>query len=340
MFVLNSNITIGKFRFSGVHDVRISSGIDSITSMAYIKLPAKASIIKQGQAVEEGVITSRQFKEGDEVTISLGYNGNLKTEFKGFVNQVDMNRPLTIICEGYSWLLRRNVVNISKRSVSIKALLNEAVKGLPGIEVVCEADIHLNNIQVNGTGADVINAIREHTDHALTIFFKDWNKLWCGNLKTKVAQNGDALKRGKVQYRSGLNIFSNNTLKKRNTADDPVEVKYSKKDSEGTVLEGASAAFKKAVRKHSKLLNQVKEATALKLLAEEKAYKENYDGFEGSVQTFLEPFVQPGFIASLTDNMLELKARDYLVEAVTTHFGISGARRSVELGPATGFANQ
>lgn len=340
MFVLNSNITIGRFQFSGVHDVRISTGLGSVTSMAYVQLPARASIVKQGQATESGVVTSHQFKEGDEVTIKLGYSGDLKTEFKGFVKQMDMNRPLTVICEGYSWLLRRNQVNISKRSVSIKTLLNEAVKGLAGIEVECEADIHLNNIQVNGTGADVINAIHEHTDHTLTIFFKDWNKLWCGNLKTKVAQNGDTLKMGKVQYRSGFNIFSNNTLKKRNTTDDPVEVKYSKRDSEGTVLTGNSAAFKKAVRKHSKLLNQVKEATALKLLAEEKAYKENYEGFEGNVQTFLEPFVQPGFIASLTDNLLELEARDYLVEAVTTHFGISGARRSVELGPATAFANQ
>lgn len=340
MFVLNSDITIGKFRFSGVHDVRISSGLDSVTTMAYIKLPAIASIVKRGQAVEDGVITSHQFKEGDEVTINLGYYGDLKTEFKGFVKQMDMNRPLTVICEGYSWLLRRNKVNISKRSVSIKALLTEATKGLQGIEIVCEADIQLNNIQVNGTGADVINAIQSHTDHALTIFFKDGNKLWCGNLKTKVAQDGDVLNTGKVEYRSGFNIFSANTLKRRNTSDDPVEVKYSKKESAGTVLTGTSDAFKKAVRKHSKLLNQVKQATALKLLADEKAYKENYEGFEGSVQTFLEPFVQPGYIAMLTDNMLELKARGYLVESVTTHFGISGARRSVELGPATGFAKQ
>jgi hypothetical protein len=339
MFVLNSDITIGKFRFSGVHDVRISSGLDSVTTMAYIKLPAKSSIVKRGQAVEEGVITSHQFKEGDEVIINLGYNGVLKTEFRGFVKQIDMNRPLTVICEGYSWLLRRNKVNISKRSVSIKALLAEAIKGLSGIEVICEADIQLTNIQVNGTGADVINAIRDHTDHTLTLFFKDWNKLWCGNLKTMVAHNRDALKMGKVEYRSGINIFSDNTLKRRNTTDDPVEVKYSKKNSEGTVLTGTSDAFKKAVRKHSKLLNQVKEATALKLLADEKAYKENYEGFEGSVQTFLEPYVQPGYVASLTDNMLELKAWTYLVESVTTHFGTTGARRSVELGPATGFAN-
>ena len=339
MFVLNSDITIGKFRFSGVHDVRITTGIHSIVSLAYIQLPAVSRIIKNGKAVDGSVVTADQFAEGDAVTVKLGYNGDLRTEFMGYVKYTDLNKPLTIICEGGSWLMRRNKINLSERSVSVKQLLQKAVAGT-GLNVVCDIDVLLNNLQLNGTGVDMINAIHQYTDHSLTIFFSKPDTLYCGNLRTKASGNNDVLQLGKVQYRSGFNIFSNNNLKRRTTKDDPVAITYSKKEDSGNVLTATSAAFKNAVRKHSKLLNQVKEATALKLLAEEKAYKYNYQGFEGSVQTFLVPYVQPGCLASLTDNTLKLKEQTYLAEAVTTHFGVHGARRTVDLGPLMGFANQ
>src|SRR6185312_15096362 len=105
MFALNSDITIGDFRFAGVHDVHIQRTIHSIMEAATIKIPSIAKIVKNGKALAETVVTGAQFEAGDEVKIQLGYNGQYETEFKGFVSSVDLNMPLTIVCEGYSWLM-------------------------------------------------------------------------------------------------------------------------------------------------------------------------------------------------------------------------------------------
>ena len=343
MFVLNSDITIGAFHFRGVNEVVISSSMHSITGTATIKIPALARITKDDKRNTESVVTGEQFKDGDAVIIKLGYNGTMATEFKGFVKRRDMNMPLEIACEGYSWLLRRNKVNISKTAVPAKDLLSAAIAGIDSkypITIQCELDCEFNNVQVNGTGLDVVNKIVEYTDGAAACFFIEPDVLWCGLVKTPYSKGTDKLKRGKVQYRLGYNVFKNNTLKKRTTEDDPVQVKYSKKTAAGTQQSQTSDVFKKFARSHSKILNQIKESPALKALANEKAYSMNYAGYEGAVQTFLVPYVSPGYLAELTDNTQPDRNGQYLVESVETHFGVAGARRKVELGVLVGFANK
>lgn len=342
MFVLKSSITIGSFSFSGVHNVRIESSVHTPVVMAVIKVPALATI-NNGNNVKGPVVTGTQFKEGDPVTIRLGYDNEIVDEFCGFVKSRDMNMPLEVVCEGYTWLLKRNKVNISKQDITLKDVLQEAVKGIDSkynITIKCEADVTLNNVQINGCGMDVISSINSYTDKAVNCFFIKPDTLWCGYLMTPLAKGEDIFKLGKVSYRSGWNIFKNNTLKKRTTQDDPVQVQYSKKQSDGTKNYKTSDAFKKFARTHSKILNQVKNASALKQLADEKAYLMNYKGYEGTVETFLQPYVQPGFLAALTDKMFDEKDGVYLVESVETTFGIRGARRKVGLGALKGFGGQ
>lgn len=343
MFVLNSDITIGGFHFRGVNDVVISHSLHSVVSTAKIKIPALARITKGDKRNTESVITGEQFKDGDAVTIKLGYNGALKTEFKGFVKRRNMSMPLEISCEGYSWLLRRSKVNISETAVSVKDLLQTAIAGVDAkyaIRIKCELDCELTNVQINGTGFDVINKIRDFTDEAVTCCFIEPDLLWCGLANTSYAKGSDVFGKGEVQYRLGYNVFKNNTLKQRTTEDDAVQVKYSKKSANGTQQIQMSDAFKTFARTHSKILNQIKDAHVLKQLANEKAYSINYVGYEGAVQTFLVPDVAPGYLAEVTDSTQPGRNGKYVVESVETHFGITGARRKVELGVMLGFANK
>ena len=87
MFVPGSEITIGQFRFSGAHEVRIKQSLHSIVNTATIQIPSVAKIIRDGKMNPKGIITGKQFNDGNEVTIRLGYNNDLKTEFKGFVKR-------------------------------------------------------------------------------------------------------------------------------------------------------------------------------------------------------------------------------------------------------------
>ena len=89
MFELDVKITIGNYIFTHVNDVRIESSRKSLLDTAVIKLPRK---------YKNNIITS-VVKEGDTVSIQLGYNGKLSTEFAGKVLKIGCNTPVEIQCE-------------------------------------------------------------------------------------------------------------------------------------------------------------------------------------------------------------------------------------------------
>jgi hypothetical protein len=343
MFALSSDITIGGFRFSGVNEVQVSQTIHSVATTASIKIPSVASIIKSGKVQPGKVITGNQFKEGDPVVIKLGYNNQLNTEFSGFVTRVDLNMPLQVECEGYSWLMRRNAVTGFHGSISVKDLLELAVSKIDSsykINVQCDVDFQLSNIRITSTnGFEVLKQLSEFTDNCLTCFFIRPDTLWCGLLYTPIAKGIDSLKAGTVKYRIGYNVLKENSLKVRDTATDPIAITYTKKYATGTIITQTSSVFPNSIKKSTKILNDIKDVAALGELANEKAYLTNYSGYEGALNTFLEPNVLPGAIAYIEDNRYPGRTGNYLVESIQTNFGIRGARRTVEIGPKMGFSN-
>ncbi|MCW3120696.1 MAG: hypothetical protein JWQ38_188 [Flavipsychrobacter sp.] len=336
MFVLSSDITIGKFHFSGINNVLIRRSIYSIEETATITIPSIARIIRNGKVQPELITTGRLFTEGDPVIIKLGYNNALQTEFRGFVKRQNLKIPLEVECEGYSWQLRRNKIKEVSGEVTIKELLKNAVSGINSryrISVECKVDITLNNVHFkNESGFDIINSISKYTDGNLTCFFIRPDTLWCGLLYTECAKGNNILSTPQIKYRLGYNVIKDNSLKERLTDSDPTQVIYSKKLPKGEKISGTSDAFRKYVRTHNKILNQIKEAPVLKKLANEKAYQLNYIGYEGTINTFLEPYAIPGYEAFIVDSRYPERNAIYLIESVETTFGISGARRKVEVG--------
>lgn len=344
MFVLTSDVTIGKFRFSGVNAVEIKRSIHSIAETATITVPSISRIVNNGKTLPGNSITGQQFRDGDPVTINLGYNGALQTEFRGFVKQRSMKMPLTIECEGYSWLLRRNSVSNFWQSISVKNLLEAAVSRIDSrykISVRCDIDIELTNVAINQeSGFDIIKKILAYTDGNVTCFFIKPDVLWCGLLYTPVAKGDNVLNMNRVKYRMGYNVIKDNSLTQHTTEHQPTEVKYSKKHGNGDKATEASDAFRNHARTHSKILNQIKHSGALKQLANEKAFQLNYSGYEGHISTFLQPYVEPGYEAYISDDRYPELDGSYLVESTEVHFGQSGARRVVEIGPKKGFTNE
>ncbi len=341
MYVLGSDITIGNFSFSGVNDISINRSLHSITETATIKIPSIARIVTKASVSTDVVITGKQFSEGDPVTIKLGYNNDLQTEFTGFVKRCSLSMPLEVECEGYSWLLRRNTIDKFYPSVTVKDLLADAVSGIEGkynISVQCKADITLSNVKVSGCGLDVINGLSKYTDGCLSCFFIQPGVLWCGLLYTPYAKGTDILNTGTVNYRLGYNVPKTNDLKERTNENDPVQVEYSKKLANGDKLSGTSDAFKIFVRTHKKILNHIADAIALKQLANETAYRRNYAGYEGSINTFLQPYATPGYTAYITDDRYPERNGNYIIEDMEVHFGNAGARRIIGIGPQLGFA--
>jgi hypothetical protein len=342
MFILTSDITIGNFRFSGVHDIQIQSSIYSIVSTAIIKIPSISKITVKDKANPDLVITGNQFKEGDPVTIKLGYNNELKTEFTGFVKSRNLNMPLEIECEGYSWLLRRNNISGFWNTIALKKLLEEAVSGLNAgykINVRCDIDITLNNLTINKiSGFDLIEDIAKYTDNALAIFFIQPDTLWCGNRFTPLANGTDVFNLGTFDYRLGYNAMDENQLTQRNPGTDLVQVIYSKRLPDGSKVSENSDVYNHSSYIRSKVLNHMSDSGQLKQLANERAYQMNYLGYEGTITAFLQPFASPGCLANIADARYPGINGRYVIESTQVNYGINGARRIIEIGPKVGFA--
>lgn len=341
MFVLGSDITIGngesQLHFSGVHDVQIKKSIHTFIDTATITLPTVAIFYsKINRSNPQKVITSDKFKDGDPIIIKLGYNGELNEEFRGFIKRRNLNTPLEIECEGYSYQLKRNNVNGTWKSISIKDLLKHAIIDTD-IKLNVAVDIQLSNVTIsNQTGAAVIDYIYKATDYCVSIFFIEPDILWAGLVYTKYKTGQDIFNGSQVAYKLGYNVVKDNSLKEITEEDNPVQVEFGKKLASGERVSGSAEILKNISKKYKKLLNNVSSPASLKLLAQEKQDRYNYQGYEGKINAFLSPYASPGDKAYIFNTQYTERAGTYLIESVNITYGISGAKRIIEIGPKIG----
>jgi len=337
MFLLSSEITIGKFRFTGVHSIVIKRSVHSIVETARITVPAIAATIKNGKASIERSSTASQFSVGDAVTIRLGYNGRLETEFVGFVKQLNLNMPLEIECEGYSYLLRNNKPTITTTKQDIKSLAEAAVADIANgqkISVICDESFELTNVAIDTpSGFDLLNYISKLTDNNISCFFIEPSTLWCGLLYTAATKGTLVNDTKKAQYRPGFNALKNHTLRTHNTEIAAGSVEYNRRNADGTKSSYVATTATNNKYKHALTLNNIKNEKGLKLLAEEKVLCNNYQGCEGIIEGLLQPYVAPGYKVYIQDNVSPAINGTYLAESTEVRFGVDGARRIVELGP-------
>ncbi len=336
MFVLTSEITAGNFKFSGVHDVVIRRGIRSIVETAVFTVPAMASVSENGKKSPERIHTASKFKPGDAVTIALGYGGELNEEFRGFVKEIVAGTPLKVVCEGYSWLLRNNAASIGNAK-TLKALLQAAVAGVQNgtsISVVCDDDVQLTNIIPKGSsGFDLVKTLQDATDNVLTCFFAKPGVLWCGSMHKAISSGSFPHISTGAGFRPGFNALQESALKPATSLSATSAVKYSRKKNNGVALTYMAGKDVAGKAKYEKVLNQVADAAGFALLAEEKLQQLTAARLEGNFTAFLQPFVRPGNTAYIEGDG-SFSAGAYLVESTEVTFGISGARRKIELGAA------
>jgi hypothetical protein len=347
MFVLNSDITIGQFKRVKPVDVRITKSIFDFVDKAIIRLPITSRIVRAGEVITESVETAKQFEEGELVQIKLGYNGSLKNEFSGFISRVNFTTPLEVECEGYSYQLRKKTYN----KTFIKAELLDILKYL-----VAGTDIVLDEKQIprflieklkisEHSGIEVLEKIKECSHHTIHIFFTG-NILYAGLLGLDYKNLKYFPEKSNVTYRLGWNVIKDNNLKLRQAKNADVTVRFIGEKKDGTketvIINGktftkdnvkkttASAGITgetKVIRTHA-----VTDKVSLGKMAEAKMLKLSYDGYEGMITTFLQPYCEPGFRVTLEDKKYTERSGRYLVESIEVTYGVNGARRRVGIG--------
>lgn len=314
MFVLTSDITIGGYRFSAVNEVVIKRSIYEIGATATIKVPVTA-LLKQKKQPPARLNTAQVVKVGDEVVIKLGYNV-LQTEFKGYVKRVNFTSPIEIECEDAFYLTRSRNVTLSGTK-KLEEVLQDC-----GLTVsFCESLTMKNFIAKDMAVSKVLEKLK--AGYGLCIFF-DFEGKVCACRPYGVTSGR------KVKYTLRKNVISDDDLKYYRKEDNKIYIKAVCFKIDGTKVEATRGDTSgKAVTLSFYDIESMQE---LAVMAQQELNRRSYDGYDGSITTFLAPFVSPTDTASITDPVYFEKNGDYYVEATEVTFGTGGARRKVDIG--------
>ncbi len=336
MFIPYSDISIGDFVQVKPHEVRIQKSVHSFLDTAYIKIPLRARVL--GDYTINGKIleTSKIFKEGMKVSINLGYGGEMINEFEGFVARLNFTSPMEIVCEGYSYQLRKRTYQKSFKNSSLIEILKYLVigtdiildKSIDGFPVPKFLIDRLN-------GVEVLGKLKKELHDTISFRF----------LKNVLIAEFFPIKqeRGIVEYTIGWNIINADDLKKHEAKNDDVEIHFIGKKNDGTTVLSkkgklkdqvvktvGSAGIKGEIKVFS--TNAIHDQTTLNKMSNAIHSKLTFDGYEGKITTFLQPYCEPGYKAILEDNTYPERAGNYIIDSVEVTYGMSGTRRKVSLG--------
>lgn len=325
MFELCHYITIGGKKFSGINEVEIKRSITSLTGTAKIKVPSTA-VLKRTDGTKLNVMTAQVVNKGDVVMIQLGYNDKLKTEFYGYVSRVNYTKPLEIECEDGIYLLKQKKIAKSYKDTTLTAVLNDLVDGTDIKINTGDLEINISKlILATEHGGEVPreDALTEILSrYGLVGYFDTSNTLFVG------LRQGN--KTGTAKYKLGWNTISDDELKYHNSDDEKIQIKAVYVDKLGVRTEVKVGDSDGSVR--TVFLTDVKDTSQLKTLAQNELAKYKFNGFSGKITAFLQPFCEPGYVASITDPNYSERSGDYYCEGIEVTYGTSGGRRVIEIG--------
>ncbi len=318
MFILKSEINIGDYLFRSVNEVEITKSVEELSDTAVIKMPSKFVIRKNG----EEKLVETALKVGDKVEIKLGYEGKYEgVEFVGYITAIGSKIPLEIKCEDAMWLLRRkNITHAFNDKTKLKTILQKVVEGtevqlsdkIPSLKVD-------KFIIKEANGAQVLQKLKEQL--ALSIYLDNEGKLYAG-LEQMNNIGKEAI------YDLNYNLVENN-LEYKSAEQKRLKVKYTyinakneKKSVEVGDKDGELRTFHTSIVSDEKKMEEMANAELKKL---------KYDGFEGSVKSFLMPYAEPSMTAVIRDKEHPNREGKYFIKKVTTTYSDSGARRTIEI---------
>ncbi|MBP1649951.1 MAG: hypothetical protein H6Q26_108 [Bacteroidetes bacterium] len=342
MFILKCEIKIGSYTFYSVKEVKVKRSLHSFVDTATITIPASAVLRYTGKLPTKSVVNSAdQFAEGNKVEIWLGYDDVLNLEFEGFVRRINAATPCIIECEGYSWQLQQKGILDSNKAITLKKLLTKITAGTDILLSNEIPDLNLNQAYFSGmTGTDILDWLKKNL--YLNVYFEG-KLLYAGfdHLKNPKAgkyvrgrKAGDALTYEEVKddagYQIGYTVIRDDELKFRKASDAHVLVKaiyIDKKNKPYTAEAGDKNGAETTIH-----ISHFEDMNALKKAAENKLKTLKYDGYEGKLVAFLQPYVFPGCKAAISDTKFPVRNGTYRIESTEVTFGASGGRRLTEIG--------
>ena len=147
-----ANQTRGAVLVRRFYEVTIETSKETLTDTCKITLPRKVNDYDRNKV-------SEVFKEGDSVEVWLGYNGELKCEFSGYILRSPVGVPLVIEFEDEMYQLKRKNISISKQNCTLKELLQTIAVGY---EIKCDDTMLLGTVRyTNMSASGILDKLKE-----------------------------------------------------------------------------------------------------------------------------------------------------------------------------------
>lgn len=323
--VLICKIKVGVLTFTGITEVTTESSWRKFTDTAIIKFPRALFYLKDGEPTRITKPIHEIVKTGDLVTIQLGYNQTLVTEFEGYVSRsVKPTFPYEVECEDEMWQLKRKKVSISKPAATIREILETIA---PDYEVDCPDEVFGKISLKDVTPVTVLEHLKKTA--GLYTFFRG-KRLVCGLVytDTKVTETI-------ANYAFGRNII-NEDLQFLTDEDIKTIIYGTVTKTDGTVLrasvgeEGGNVIRKnyQNIYETQKQLEEVIQRTYNELRVK--------GGYDGDLKSFGFPFVVHGQTVRVKDDLYEVRDSNHFVDKVTTTFSrTEGYKRTLKISTTT-----
>ena len=313
MYTMDYGIQVGGFRLGMLDKVEIHRSVELLADTATVTLPA--SEYNAALRVED------RLRRGDRVSISIGYReAGLREEFSGWLQRVGTDGgSITLECEDDLFLFRVALPDAEYKDIGLRELLDKVVEGVGGgYAVDCSYTWRYAKFVVRtATGYDVLRKVQEEC--GADIYLQG------GTLHVHPPAT---LTGGDVLYDFSLNVeCCDLTYRKAEDRKVRVTVKALLPDGKVKELEvGPTGGDSVEVR------SATPDEASMRERGEAELKRLSFDGYDGSLTTWLIPYVEPGDSAELHDRDYGYKDGRYFVRSVTTEFSKDGGRRTVELG--------
>lgn len=318
--------------FTSTNDVYAKRSIYSLVETGMVKVPTSAVLVREGEAVTQSVQTASQFNPGDAIEIKLGYD-TLVTEFKGFIHRINFTAPCEIECEGWSYKLKRTK-NFYKhwKNVTVKTILNTLIEGT-GITLHKDTqDITVDRFELNGENAlEAIEKLKKQGE-LVAAYFINHNELYAGTLL-------GALRGEEVLYRLQYNTINDGDLRYRDAESQKVKYNLSYSDAKGKVHH-TSFGDDGGVVINCGNMGYVGSAELAKLKAKKTTASTIYEGYEGRLQTFLEPYAAPGMTGVITGDNYKKREGSFIITETEVRLNRQGGRRFPSIGAAVNWLQE
>lgn len=273
---------------------------------------------------------NKQLKEGDQVAIKLGYDGELHTEFKGYIARLLPNQPFEIHCLDEVYHLQRSNINKTWKQTTLKEVIEEAIKGFE-VEFANTGEVPEVSLApfrvANASAARVLKKLKDN--YGLAMYFRG-KQLYVGLPYSEdvAATTGVG---EPVVYDLQRNVLATE-LEYRRKEDIKIKLKatsYLKNNKKLEVYAGSEEGELRTWISPEPIADKA----TLQKIADEKVKLYRYDGYRGGIKTLGIPHVVHSARCQIRDADYPEREGLYFVDEVkTTVTKTGGFKRAVKIG--------